>query len=78
VLYLIKFYSMKKIFALGIFVLGLFMLNSCEQCATCSSQATDPNFSPDSVLTEEFCERGHVYNNQIETYERAGWDCTED
>lgn len=68
---------MKNVIVIGFFVLGLFSLNSCEQCATCTSLATDPNFSPDSVLTEEFCEKGHVYDNAIETYDRAGWNCTE-
>lgn len=68
---------MKKIVVLFLFGLFVFGFSACEQCATCTALATDPNFPPDSVLTEEFCERGHVYDNGLETYERAGWDCEE-
>lgn len=58
------------------FIVGTLMFASCEKCATCTTLDTDP-LSTDSILTSEFCESGHVYDNQLETYQRTGWDCTE-
>lgn len=68
---------MKKLL-LSVFVLSgfVFSFSSCEKCFECSAVTTDPVL-PTDTITEEVCERGHVYDNALETYERAGWDCFE-
>lgn len=67
---------MKK-YILSLAVLGLSLsFSSCEKCFECTSVVTDPDL-PATPITAEECERGHVYDNALETYERAGWDCIE-
>ncbi len=50
---------------------GLFMaFASCEKCVECTFEAEGAE-----TITEEFCGKGHVYDNQLEHYESTGWDC---
>ena len=43
---------------------------SCEKCVECTFEAEGAE-----TITEEFCGKGHVYDNQLEHYESTGWDC---
>ena len=64
----------------GIFVSALvftmFTFTSCEKCATCESTVSDPQAEDfGEPLVSEFCERGKVFDDQLETYEAQDWDC---
>lgn len=52
------------------------LVSSCEQCSTCTSVSDDPQ-TFDETLTDEVCGTGRDYDDQIEIYERSGWECTE-
>ena len=64
-----------EVLFLGFLMAGI---SSCKRCATCTSTVTDPYASVGDTITVDFCERGHVYDNQLETYERSGWLCVEE
>jgi hypothetical protein len=66
---------MKAFFTLSILSTALFFI-SCERCAECTSVSTDP-FTVGDTLTAEFCEKGHIYDNELESYEKRDWDCNE-
>lgn len=68
---------MKKAAYIILFTLVTFAFSSCKQCATCTSEVTDI-LSTDTIETVEFCEKGHVYDNQLSVYQRSGWDCVEE
>lgn len=52
------------------------LVSSCEKCSTCTSVSDDPQ-SFGEELIDEVCGTGRDYDDQIEIYERSGWDCTE-
>ncbi len=47
-------------------------VSSCNKCSNCTYTFED---IADSTITEEVCNSGRIYKNQIETYEANGWIC---
>jgi hypothetical protein len=68
-----KILDMKKIIGIAAVFVAVLGFTSCEQCATCTFNDPDRG-----QLTEDFCDRGKVYDDTMETYDDAGWDCVED
>lgn len=61
-------------FGAGLLFVGLIAFTSCEKCATCTNYDNDR----DTTLSEKFCEKGHVYDNGLKTYEASNWNCVEE
>jgi hypothetical protein len=63
---------MKRILSI-LAVVGIAAMSaSCEKCMECTFEDEDLG-----TLSEEWCEKGHVYDDQLKTYEDRGWVCVE-
>ncbi|MEX2596424.1 MAG: hypothetical protein WEC59_05785 [Salibacteraceae bacterium] len=66
---------MNKLFTLLFSAAFILFLSSCEKCSTCTSVSDDPQTMGEQI-TDEVCGTGKNYSDQIEIYERTGWDCS--
>lgn len=48
--------------------------SSCKKCATCTYQ----DALLDSTIVSDFCEKNHVYDNELQSHIKAGYTCAED
>jgi hypothetical protein len=65
---------MRNYIALFLLIGTVVGITSCKKCYTCTFE--DQVY--DTVRVEDFCEKGFVLENTLDTYDRNNWKCVED
>ena len=67
---------MNKLLHFNALHISVIAFSSCEKCSTCTTTSEDPE-TFGTVITDEVCGSGRDYDDQIEIYNTANWDCVE-
>ena len=67
---------MKNLVAVFILGISIFSMSSCKKCSTCTTRLTSSTGS-DSTITSEFCGKGKVYKDELDTYNKNNWVCVD-